>query len=234
MKKHNVVKVATLENVPVSDAIVEASNVEPTEKEIAAIEKGDNVVKEKDLLLSIVREFKFTLSQGVDVLSHLVPKDNVDKVSSWVAWVGACKELFITFLASLVNVETLTNGVERIAIDAENWGTWKRFCIQMQFGYNGAQGSKSMFPTTGKTLLPYKVAATLYTWFIKCRNSQTQEVISTNVGTFRMSYDNTRFFLTPVGRSFGSLGEYKTFLTMPEKVTEKEVKVEVKNVETKK
>lgn len=218
----NVVSVSSektnLDNVSVASETVETVASEPTNEQLATVEKTDNVVSEKETMLAVVTTFKLALSDAKGILAHLVPANDVDKVASWLLWINAFKELFVTFLASLVSIERLAG--ERITIDAENWKTFQRFCFLVSVGYNGSQGSKSMFPRTGETLLPYKVCARLYEFFLACRTKQVQHVVNTVVGAYRMSYDGTLFFLTPVGRTFETLGEYKTALRIPEKVTE--------------
>jgi len=208
-------RLATLEAAKLTEQTTSEQTVsEPSDVELKAIETKDNVVKLKETLLAVVSTFTLALTAGKDVLLHLVPTVNVDKLESWTLWVASFKELFVTYLASLVPPERLTG--ERVAISGERWKPFFDFCTLMGIGYNGTQGSKSMFPKTGTTLIPYNVAATFYTWLLKNRVSQVQTV----VGAFRLSYDNATFFLTPIGKTFDSLGEYKTTLRIPEKVTE--------------
>src|SRR3989337_3864252 len=113
-----------LANVDITQETVE--NVEPTTAQLATVEAKDNVVKLKDTLLAIVTTFSLALTSGIDVLKHLVPIENVDKVESWSTWLTAFKELFVTYLASLVSPERLIG--ERVTISAERWKPFVDFC----------------------------------------------------------------------------------------------------------
>ena len=113
------------------------------------------------------------------------------------------KMLFVLWVA-----DKMRKGAS-VFIDLKNWVSFHEFCNIVNVTYNGAAGSKSMYPrnVAGAIDIDYKgFAAPFYQWLLAIRNKEAQPVINGK----RIAYDNGRFIVKfEATEIFSCLDEYK-------------------------